>query len=120
MPGVAGGVLGAVPPEAGLALRTLPAALEVALDLVILAAGVLRARLPAVTVCRGVVVVVGIVLACGDVRTARIVLAPVGLLGGRIYRFGDALAGKAAGNGSDDGADCGPDGTGHGTDGRSG
>src|SRR5690349_9889907 len=59
VPGVSGGVLCLLPAEVALALGTVPAALEVGLDLVPASAVVLGARLPAVAIGRGVVVVGG-------------------------------------------------------------
>src|SRR5689334_16583418 len=91
MPGVAGGVLGLVPAQARGMGRLVPAALHVGLGVVEGAAFVAAARLPAVAIGGGHVVVrdVRVVVIAGLV-----VLAPVGVLGGRVDRLGDALAGE--------------------------
>src|SRR5215210_263001 len=98
VPGIAGRVLGLVPRLLGRALGVLPAALQVVLGLVPGPIGVAGPGLPAILVGGLVVLVVTAFLGVGP---RAVVLAPVGVLLGRIDGFGDAVADEASGNGSD-------------------
>src|SRR5688500_9263805 len=102
LPSVAGGVLGAVPVQARLAAVAVPVAAQVVLDGVEVATGVARVRRVSVAVRGLVLVVVGTGLVVG---TVAVVLAPVGVLVGRVDGFARRLARQAAGYRADDGAD---------------
>src|SRR6185436_1340943 len=93
MPRVLGGVLGVVPRELGLALRALPVAAEIGLDVIERLARVASVVVQAVRVGRAVVVEGR---AGAEVRTRLIVLAPIRFLHRRVDHLGDALASQAA------------------------
>src|SRR5205085_6495740 len=102
IPGVASGVLGAVPFEVGLSFGAGPAPAQVGFDFVKLAAGVALPGFPAVLIGGAIFIVRGAGLHIG---TAGVVGAPVFIFDGRVDGFGDGFASKAAGDSADHRAD---------------
>src|SRR6478609_2155362 len=101
VPSGANGVAVLRPFELRVAPVALVVALQVALDLLVRAAGVAPAPFPAGAIAR-VVIVEGI--AALVVRLARVLRAPIRLFGRWIDLLGDSLAGKPSDDGTDRGA----------------
>src|SRR5690606_39044264 len=87
-----------------------PLALELALDLVVALARIGVAGVVAEAIGRGVVVVAVVRQVVG---LAGVLVAPVGVLGGRVDALGDTLAGQATDDGADGRTDHRADRTGH-------